>query len=639
MLARPRAFLFAAIIIGLCTSQGVAQDGDGQPPAELDSLKAAAAQADAQRNAAAEQVKSTTEQLQQLERELLDLRRELKKAEQSLKSAEENLPKQQEAAKAALTAKEEADKARAAAEKALAEAQKQAEEALKKANESAKQATEAAGAVAQTEQTIAAAKASVEAMQPKVETLAANLDSTRQQLAAAEQTLVQTTADWVARQQAVEGVLREAGQWVSFREEIAPILNQRCVACHNTRTAKGRLNLESYAALMKGGESGASIDPGDGESSTLCLMIDDGSMPKDAEPLTQEQIALIQRWVTLGAQLDAGVNPDETLIRIMPRQEQPPAPEQYNVPIPVTAVAISPDGTRLATSGYHEVLLWNLPDGTLIRRIGNIAERIADLEFHPDGDRLAIAAGTPGQMGEAMIVKTSDGSVVAHLVTTEDAMFAATFSPDGNRLAACGADRAIRLFDVTTGEEQTIIEDHADWVMDIAWSSDGTRIASASRDKTSKLFDAATGDALQTFNKHGEVVFGVTFLPDGKSVATSGRDKKVRLWTVEKADQTREIGGFGNDVFEIAALPDGHLISCSADKTVRLHNSADGKEVRKFEGHSDWVYAVAAHPGSKRLVSGSFDGEIRVWNLDTGESVLTFKAAPGFDQVAAGTSP
>ncbi|MGD9856679.1 MAG: WD40 repeat domain-containing protein, partial [Planctomycetaceae bacterium] len=359
----------------------------------------------------------------------------------------------------------------------------------------------------------------------------------------------------------------------------------------------------------------------------------------DADPLTDEQIALVKRWVALGAKLDAGVDPEEILIRIMPKQPQPPAPDAYNVTIPISAVAISPDGSLLATSGYHEVLLWNTADGKLIRRIGNIAERVSDLEFHPDGDRLAIAAGTPGQMGEALIVKTSDGTVVAELVTTEDAMFAATFSPDGTRLAACGADRAIRLFDVASGKEQTVIEDHADWVMDIAWSPDGAKIASASRDKTSKVFDAHTGDALTTFNKHGEVVFGVAFLPDGATVATSGRDKTIRLWTAEKGDQTREIGGFGSDVFKIAALPDGRLVSCSADKTVRLHTSADGKEVRKFEGHSDWVYAVAAHPASTRLVSGSYDGEIRLWNLDTGEAVLTFKAAPGLEQVAAGTSP
>ncbi len=631
--------LLMAVVMGLAASPGIAEDEPQTAAPTLDALKADSAGADEQRAAAAEQVKTAAEQLQQLDRQMLDLRRELKKAEQSLKAAEENLPKQQEAAKAAVAAKAAADEARAAAEKALAAAQKQAEEAVKKAEEAAKKTDEVAKTVAATEQTIATSKTGVQETKPKVDALAANLDKTRQQLAAAEEQLENTTLAWVTKQRAVESVLREAGEWVSFREEIAPVFNRRCVACHNTRTAKGRLNMASYSGLMKGGESGAAVDPGDGELSNLCLLVEDESMPKDADPLTGEQIALIKRWIDLGAKLDAGVDPDQKLIRIMPKQKQPAAPEAYKVSIPVTAVAFSPDGALLATSGYHEVLLWNTSDGALVRRIGNIAERISDLDFHPDGDRLAIAAGTPGRMGEVLIVKASDGTVVADLVTVDDAMFAAAFSPDGTRLAACGADRAIRLFDVETGEEQTVIEDHADWVMDISWSPDGSKIASASRDKTSKLFDTKTGDALVTFNKHGDVVFGVAFLPDGKTVATAGRDKKLRLWTIEKASQTREIGGFASDVFKVAALPDGRLVSCSADKTVRLHTSADGKEVRKFEGHTDWVYAIAAHPATARLVSGSYDGEIRLWNLDTGEAVLTFKAAPGLEQVAAGATP
>lgn len=635
---RLRAPLVITLLLSSVVTQTYADDA-AQPDASIDELKAAAATADAQREEASGQVKSTTEQLQQIERELLDLRRELKKAQQDLKSAEENLPKQQEAVKAAETAKTAATEAKTAADQALADAQKRATEAATKATEAEKAATDAATAVAETEKALAAAKASVDATMPKVDTLMASLETIQGNLTAASEKLETLTSAWVSKQQTVERALREAGEWVSFSEEVAPVFSQRCVACHNTRTAKGRLNMESYSGLMKGGESGEIIDPGDGELSTLCVMVEDGSMPKDADPLTEEQIALVKRWVELGAKLDAGVDPNKPLIRIMPKQPQPTPPEAYNVTLPVTAVELNPDGSVLATSGYHEVLLWNTSDGSLIRRISNIAERITDLDFHPDGDRLAIAAGTPGQMGEALIVKTSDGSVVKELITVEDAMFGIAFSPDGSKVVACGADRAIRVFDVETGEELNVIEDHADWVMDIAWSLDGTKLASASRDKTSKVFDAATGDAVVTFNKHGDVVFGVAFLPDGNTIATSGRDKMIRLWTTEKGDQTREIGGYGNDVFQVAALPDGRLISCSADKTARLHTSADGKEVRKFEGNNDWIFVVTAHPETARLVTGSYDGEIRLWNLDTGEVVLSFKAAPGLEQVSAQATP
>lgn len=423
--------------------------------------------------------------------------------------------------------------------------------------------------------------------------------------------------------------LSEIGKFVVFSKEIAPIFAKRCLACHNARTAKGRYNMETFAGVMKGGEQGDTIIPKDGELSVLCTLIADGSMPKDADPLSKEEIEKIKKWVTLGAILDAGKDVDAPLITIMPKLPQPNPPATYRVPVSITGLAFSPDGTQLASSGYHEVLIWNPADGAQIRRITNIAERTYEIQYSPDGSLIAVAAGTPGQSGEIKLFKAADGTLVKDLVTTSDAMFAVAFSADGKRLAAGGADRAIRVFNVESGAQELLIEDHADWVMGIAWSPDGSKLASASRDKTSKVFDAKTGDSLVTFPGHGEPVFGVQFLPSGTEIATAGRDKNIRVWNAANAQQVRAIGGFGNEVFRIIITPDGRLFSCSADQTAREHK-LDGNQVRVFTGHKDWVYAVAFNPKTKKLATGSWEGEVRVWNAEDAKGMLDFVAAPGY---------
>jgi WD40 repeat protein len=393
--------------------------------------------------------------------------------------------------------------------------------------------------------------------------------------------------------------------------------------------------METFANLMKGGENGVSVVAAKPGESLLQTMIEDHSMPKDADPLTPEQIAVIKKWIETGARLDAGVAAAATLITIIPKPTQPAPPESYRVPVPVMAVVFSPDGSLLATSGYREVLLWNVADGQLVRRISNLAERPHDIEFTADGKTIAVAAGTPGQMGEVKFFNVDNGALVADLFTTDDEVFAVAFSPDGSRLAAAAADRSIRLFDVATRQQQKLIEDHADWVMDVAWSPDGKKIATASRDKTSKVFDSTTGESQSTFNGHGQPVFGVGFLPDGNSVATSGRDNRIRVWAVADAKQAREIG-FGGEVFRIRTAPEGMSFAGSADKLARQHNLTNGQQVKQFGPHNDWVYAVDYHPGTKRVASGSHDGEVRIWNAEDGKEVLKFIAAPGYKpQVAA----
>jgi len=574
---------------------------------------------------------------------LAALRVEQNKAEASVKDAEGKLPKLQEAIKKATEERTKAEAEAAAAAKAALEAKGKETEpaeaeksklAAEKLVATTKALEESLKAVLPVEEALAAARKLIVEQPAKTKAAEASVAAFQPELQAAEAAYAALSKEAVARLIDLEKNLVATGRLVSFAKQVAPIFSQRCLACHNARTAKGRLNMENYANLMKGGESGPSVVAANPGESLLQTMIEDHSMPKDADPLLPEQIAVVKKWIETGARLDAGIAPTSTLITIMPKLVQPMPPEAYRVSVPVMAVVFSPDGNLLATSGYREVLLWNPADGQLVRRIKNLAERPHDFEFSSDGSVLAVAAGTPGQMGEVKLFNVADGALIADLFTTDDEVFSVAFSPDGTRLAAACADRSVRLFDVATRQQQKLIEDHADWVMDVAWSPDGKKIATASRDKTSKVFDSTTGESQATFNGHAQPVFGVGFLPDGASVATSGRDNRIRVWTVADSKQAREIA-MGGEVFRITMLGDGTAFSGSADKFARQHNLTNGAQVKQFGPHEDWVYAATYHAPSKRVASGSHDGQVRIWNYDDSKELMKFIAAPGLSTPVA----
>ncbi len=108
---------------------------------------------------------------------------------------------------------------------------------------------------------------------------------------------------------------------IDFARDVRPILQQRCLACHDQNRRKGGLSLATYADALDGGRSGAAVRPGNGAGSLLVHRIAgeiEPQMPKDEDPLTPAQIAVIRRWIDEGAR--------ET-------PSSPPAPPPWEAPL------------------------------------------------------------------------------------------------------------------------------------------------------------------------------------------------------------------------------------------------------------------------------------------------------------------
>lgn len=421
-----------------------------------------------------------------------------------------------------------------------------------------------------------------------------------------------------------------AAEPVSFRSQVAPILLENCTSCHGPKKAEGGYRLDSFAQLQKAGDSGVVPLPiQDGKHSELMRRLITSEemerMPAQREPLYPEAIELIARWQSEGSKYD-GDDPQLPLFELVPARTYAAAPESYRTALPITAMAFSPDGSQILASGYHELTVWDAASGKLVRRIGNLPERIHSLDWSNDQKTLAVAGGSPSHIGEVRLVDWQSGQVTKSFGRAIDVVQVVRFQPAGSLIATGNSDGTLRWYDLSDLHLVRSVASHADVVNDIAWNADGKRLASASRDKTAKVFVIENAELVATYSAHGETVTGICFNDGDKEVTTVGGDKKLHRWQIEDGKNLAKV--------DLAGIPTrlhrngGNLWIALTTKSLQQVELATSKIVRKQDGHTNWTTSVASHSASGRVASGGLDGEVRLWKLDDGAAVTNWVAKP-----------
>jgi WD40 repeat protein len=208
---------------------------------------------------------------------------------------------------------------------------------------------------------------------------------------------------------------------------------------------------------------------------------------------------------------------------------------------------------------------------------------------------------------------------------------AVAYSPDGKHVASGGADKKVRVWDATTGDEVFTLLGHTSTVVTVAYSADGKYLASAGWDTTIRLWDAKAGKEIRTLTGHDGQVYKVAFSPDSDRLVSGAAPNvnQVQVWDVATGQKIRSLVGHQGMVYGVAYSPDGRRIAtCSLDQTVRVWDAQTGQELRTLKEFArvdrqgnNWVLSVAFSPDSKHVAAGSRDGIVRIWDADSGQQL------------------
>jgi WD40 repeat protein len=461
---------------------------------------------------------------------------------------------------------------------------------------------------------------------------------------------------------------KDSGE-VSYYKDVRRIFQQHCQGCHQPAKPQGGYVMTSFADLLKKGDhEQPGIVPGHPEQSVVVEQIlpkngKKPAMPKGKDPLSAADVEIIKKWIAAGAKNDTPKTQEHIV-----DAEHPPV---YNVSPDLSCVTFSPDGSLLAVSGYHEVLLHKGDGSGLVARLVGLSERIESIAFSPDGKRLAVAGGSPGRFGEIQVWDVEKRKLKLSVPVTFDTVYGVSWSHDGKKLAFGCADNTVRAIESDTGKQVLFQGAHDDWVLGTVFSKDSTFLVSVGRDRSMKLTEVATQRFIDNVTSitPGALKGGLLAVArnpvqrDTKVKNTAagtdqsekwydelligGDDGVPRLYKMHRTTK-RVIGDDANKIREYEKMPGlVYALAFSADGSVfaagssldgqgelRVYQTADGKVVSKTTGIGP-IYSVSFRPDGKLVASAGFEGVVRLSDAKTGKVVKEFIPVPLVKTAAA----
>jgi WD40 repeat protein len=275
---------------------------------------------------------------------------------------------------------------------------------------------------------------------------------------------------------------------------------------------------------------------------------------------------------------------------------------------PITALAWSPDGAKIAAGGYVSgaagrgvTYMWQAPGGWTAANVGltltttNRFGYITALAFTADSSKLA--SGCNG--GSNIIYSLANGSVVTSCPAYNTslrpaAVTSVAFSPAGMMASGC-EDATLRVYSTNSWSLLwSSTTAHTSNVTAVAFSPDGAWLATASLDQTVKVWSTSTWTLQQTLAESNGVS-SVAFSPEGQKIVSGGTDGTVQAWNWSSSNCLWTIATHALPVTASVFTPDGSFVILgSDDSTVRIWSAADGSAIRTLGGGNNFENSISA---------------------------------------------
>lgn len=295
------------------------------------------------------------------------------------------------------------------------------------------------------------------------------------------------------------------------------------------------------------------------------------------------------------------------------------------------------------------------------------------ISMSPDGNFLLM-----GKIGTvARMIELRTGRVVKEFKGHDKVVLSTRFSANGKEVLTGGADGRVLLWDVATGKLIREFKGHTEPIFDLQFDEKAERILTASWDGYTRLWDVKTGEQINQYEFRGKAPFAVKFVMNGLYFLAANLDGKTRLVEIDTGEEVNSLIGHTDKVQSLEyGAKSNEVVTASWDGLVKVWDVSTGYQLKRYaaqdgkahaatyshngamlatgdtkgrvviygtsgevlyvlSGHKSAVNTLLFTNDDQYLISGSIDGELKVWEMNNRRELYAYHSIGEKDWLVA----